>query len=478
MRKRTIVAIGVLIALLAAALGGFWYYQDTYTTIGGQRHLRNTTLLQATVTSDEDIAKLAELQDLQKLDLRGSLLTTEQFDALQAALPGCEILWQVGFQGSYISSDMENLTISSLSQADIEVLRYLPNLTAVDARECSDYPALAALMEAYPQLDVTYSVTISGQSWPQDTTNITVATADPAELEAHLKLLPQVTAVNLTDIPSDLDAMLRVQTAYPAIRFHYPLEVCGVLTENTATELDLSGIPMTDTAQLENCLKYMPNLTKVDMCDCGISNEEMEALNNRHENTLFVWIVNIGPYPVRTDITYYIPVKYQQRVGQEDCQNLRYCTELVALDLGHMPIVTCEFVSYMPHLKYLIMADSSLTNIEPLANLKELVFLEVFLTYVTDYSPLLSVTSLEDLNICHTHGDMEPLTQMTWLKRLWWGGNPDDQLSDEEHEYLQSCLPNTTLVTDLVYSTGRGWRQGGHYYDMRDYFGMWYMDQD
>ncbi|MBQ7801769.1 MAG: hypothetical protein IJ375_05560 [Oscillospiraceae bacterium] len=477
MKKRTILIIAVVIAaLLIGVIGALVHDRNTYITIGGQRYPRSTEALSLTAASEEELGQLTELQNLKRLDLRKSQLTTAQFDTLRAALPECEILWKVPFQGGSVSSDTTKLNITSLSAEDIPLLDYFPDLTKVNARGCADYDQLLALAEARPDLELYYTLSLGGEFWPNSTTVMTVDIT-PAELEAALKYLPNVTSVTLSRMPENPEEMLALQESYPGIEFFWQLEVCGVTVDNTATEIDLSNIPMEDTQELESKLQYLPNLTKVDMCGCGISNEEMEALNDRHEDTLFVWIVNIGPYPVRTDITYYIPVKYQQRVGNEDCKNLRYCTELVALDLGHMPIVSCEFVSYMPHLKYLILADTSLMSIEPLADLKELVFLEIFLTYVTDYSPLLTVTSLEDLNISHTHGDLEPLTQMTWLKRLWWGANPGEQLSRKDTAYLQECLPDTTVVTDFCYSTGRGWRQGGHYYDMRDYFGMWYMDQ-
>lgn len=477
-KKVIIIAAAVIMALLIGIIAGLMHHRDTYITIAGRQLLRDSESLQITVSSDEDLQLIAQLQGLKELNLQDSKLTTEQYQALKSALPECSIRWKVPFQGRWIKSDAAKLDLSELADEDILLIRYFPNLEKVNARGCTDYDQLMSLAAAYPDLDISYSLSIAGEFWPDSTTDMVLSAADPAELEAMLKYLPALETVTLNEMPSDPDGMLRVQEAYPDVSFFWQVEVCGVVVDNTVTEIDLSGIPMETTEALESKLKYLPNLTKVDMCECGISNEEMEALNNRHEDILFVWIVKIGPYPVRTDITYYIPVKYQQRVGNDDCKNLRYCTELVALDLGHMPIVTCEFVSYMPHLKYLILADTSLMSIEPLKDLKELVFLEIFLTYVTDYSPLLTVTSLDDLNISHTHGDLAPLTQMTWLDRLWWGANPGEQLSRSDTAYLQECLPDTIVVTDFCYSTGRGWRQGGHYYDMRDYFGMWYMDQD
>ncbi len=123
----------------------------------------------------------------------------------------------------------------------------------------------------------------------------------------------------------------------------------------------------------------------------------------------------------------------------------------------------------MPNLKYLIAADCQLLDIEPLTGLDQLVYLEIFMTRVTDYSPLLTCTALEDLNICYTQGDPEIIKQMTWLKRLWWAGCPI------EEEEFQAYLPDTKLSFYRGSSTGRGWRSGQHYYDMRDLLGMPYL---
>jgi hypothetical protein len=134
---------------------------------------------------------------------------------------------------------------------------------------------------------------------------------------------------------------------------------------------------------------------------------------------------------------------------------------------------SCEWAAYMPKLKYLILADTNVRDLRPLAGLKELVFLELFMTKVTDYSPLLECPGLEDLNLGYTRGDPEPVTRMTWLKRLWWPScwAARVKYGDTFRENIPGCVFNFETES----STGEGWRRGQHYYDMRDLLGASYM---
>lgn len=468
-KKKTIIIGITVIVLLIAAVGGLLCYRSTHISIGGQRYLRSEVSLEAAVTSDADVQKLTELTQLQKLDLRSSQLTAGQYDTLHAALPQCDILWNVPLLESSYRSDTQELILSVLTDSDLPLMDYFPALTTVDARACTDYPQLMQLQELHPELAVLYNVSIGGTYWPQDTAAVKIDSATPAELEQALAYLPALKNVTISETVTDLEGMYRVQQAYPGVTFSFPLEVCGVMADSSDADLDLSGISMENTDALETAVRCMPNLTKVDMCGCGISNEEMEALNNRHEGVLFVWEVQVGFITTRTDAETFMPAREGYKVTTADCYNLRYCTELIALDLGHMKITNCDFVAFMPHLKYLILADTPISDFSPLTGLDELIFLEIFMTGIEDYSSLVTLTALEDLNISYTYGNQEILGQMTWLKRLWWIGGGYAQ------EYLSEKLPNTKLAFNGLSSTGNGWREGQHYYDMRDIFGMGYM---
>ena len=476
MKKKIILIICILlVALAGAAFAGLRYYQDSHVTVGGETYPRTVTSLELSGYSAGDLPVLASLPSLRYVDLTQAKLSVSDYEALREALPLCDIDWSVPFQGGSVPQDTAELTVTALSQEDIGMLAWLPSLTSVNAEACTDYEAIMALKAAYPDLEVSYQITLAGEQYAPDTAALSFGTVDTAELAAALAYLPQVHTVTLTETPTDPDALLALQEAYPDILISWPLEVCGVSVNSAATAIDLSEIPMTDTAELESKLKYMPNLTKVDMVHCGISNEEMEALNNRHENILFVWSVEIKGMEFRTDIIEMMPVKHDLWVTDQDCYNLRYFTELIALDLGHMFIYNCEFVRYMPHLKYLILADTDVSDFSPLENLTELIYLEIFMCPIRDYSPLVTLTALEDLNISYTYGDYELIGQMTWLDRLWWGQTPESRISDAQRDYLRSVLVDTEIEFQPQSSTGKGWRLGKNYFDMRDIFGMGYM---
>ena len=475
MKKKIILIICiVIIALAGAAFAGLCYYRDAHVTIGGETYPRTVETLDLSSCSAADLEIISTLPYLRSIDLRDANLTVQEYEAVCAAAAGCEITWSVPFQGGHVPCETRELTVSALSEEDIAMLAWLPQLTAVNAEACSDYDAILALKAAYPQLEVTYQVALNGETYDPATTELTLA-QPVADLADTLAYLPQMQTVTFTETPANPDDILALQEAYPNITFSWQLEVCGVTVDASATEIDLSEIPLADTQELESKLKYMPNLTKVDMVHCGISNQDMEALNNRHENILFVWAVKLKGMEFRTDVTEMMPVKHDLWVTDEDCYNLRYFTELIALDLGHMFINHCEFVRYMPHLKYLILADTDVTSIAPLENLTELIFLEIFMCPIQDYSPLVTLTALEDLNISYTYGDYELIAQMTWLDHLWWGQTPESRITDAQRDYLRSVLVDTQIEFQPQSSTGKGWRLIKNYFDMRDIFGMGYM---
>ena len=216
------------------------------------------------------------------------------------------------------------------------------------------------------------------------------------------------------------------------------------------------------------------------MCNCGLDNETMDALNQTYPDIRFVWSIRIRYYDIRTDATYFYPFKLQRDlfINNEEASLLRYCTDMVCIDVGHMGQITdCEWAAYMPELKYLIIGETAISDLSPLSNCKKLVYLELFTIPVTDYSPLLECTALEDLNLGKTYGSTEPIAQMTWLKNLWWCGAPTRNLPcSNAQEVLPQALPNTTIKLWLEHPTASGWRKLDNYYAMRDYMDMFYLN--
>jgi len=176
---------------------------------------------------------------------------------------------------------------------------------------------------------------------------------------------------------------------------------------------------------------------------------------------------------VNTDTTYFMPYKYGVAYFfDEDTVNLRYCEDIVAIDLGHMSIHNADFVEYMPNLKYLILAHTQIADITPLQHCKSLLFLELDWSVVKDYTPLKGCTALEDLNLSKTYADIDPILEMSWLKHLWM-----TQRSVETQMKIRETFEGTEteLYLNGEFTVGGGWRQLENYYAMRDALGMEYM---
>ena len=472
-RKWPLVLAGILAVVLAAAIGGRVWFQNNRLVLNGTAYPRATAELDLSGIQDPELEKIPELAGLRQLNLRDTGISIEEYEALRAALPECRILWSVPFQGGFLPDDTTEITVSSLSDGDVALLaEYLPGLTRVHAEGCGDYDQLMALRDALPQAVVSYTVPVNGRDWPMDTAEMALTDADAAELAAMLPYLPEVSSISLEGALPPAEELRSLWESCPGIRFYWQIEVFGQTADVDTTELDLSGIPMETVEEVEAAVAYLPALERVYMHNCGISNEEMDALNQRHEDVRFIWTVQIGHIAVPTDAITFMPTGNGYFVNDVQCYNLRYCTDMVCIDLGHQPVSNCEFISFMPHLKYLILVDTYITDISPLANHDELIFLELFLTDITDFSPLLTCPNLEDLNICYTNADVEVISQLTWLNNLWWS-----PCTNERYAILRERLPDTHLEVNTYSSTDKGWRHLQNYYDHRDLLGQPYADQ-
>ena len=259
-----------------------------------------------------------------------------------------------------------------------------------------------------------------------------------------------------------------------------------------AEEVDLSAVQITDLKQVEEAMEKLPGVKKVVLGLCGteddpawgnskakdiavlnISNEDMAAYRDRVRDQYKVaWTVRVGPnIALRTDVDNFMPGHFNTgRLFTDHAYNLRYCEDMVTLDIGHMTLQNIDFVAFMPKLRHLILAWTEVQYIEPIRNCKELVFLELDNSVIRDYSPLVDCTALEDLNIGNTDRKIDPILEMTWLKNLWMvkcgGGNVYK---------AKEALTGTNVVTGGSITVGNGWRKLQNYYDMRDNLGVPYM---
>lgn len=436
----------------------------------------DTQILTFSQLTAEEVTLLDHLPELKYIDARGC----QEYDLLlqlQQRHPDCDIDYDVTICGQEQNCHqrelmLENATVQELTEK-LPCFPWLQKLLLTGT-----LPELAELQELQSQFPLVH---ISWESQLGDATissDITQLDLRNTRLESQQQLAevlaryPAVTQADLRGCGLGSDEILELTKKFPHITFLWEVTVAGLPFSSDSEEIDISGQQVTDLAEVEAQLSYFPNLNKVVMCDCGIDSETMDALNNRYADIRFVWSVQLGDMSLRTDATYFMPVKYDVQVNTEDLKDLRYCTDILCVDIGHMPVSNCEWAAYMPNLRYLIIAETQISDISPLKDLKNLVYLEMFLTGVTDISPLQGCTSLVDLNMCFVPCiDYKPLFEMTWLENLWWGG----WLMRTYEAEFREALPNTRLCHDSASATGGGWRQLDNYFAMRDLLGMWYM---
>ncbi len=560
-RKLNPVLLIVLAAALLAVGIAVWFLL-THVWVAGTFYSRNADVL----------------------DLRFADVTTADYDKLRKKAPNSEILWRIPFQGKTYDQDTDVLYVTSLTDEDVATLDYFTRLKTVEAQECTDYPQLAALTARRPEVTVEYTVTIDGREYPQDTAVVSISgiteeeinlltylpelTAVTAvgcrtpeqmtqlrdfcqekglsfalrfgtktypdtvqeldvtgvtdgELEL-LQLLPELKTLHLKNPEADPETVAQLRSTYPKADISWEVEIAGVSFPDDTKEVDLSAVLESSAVQtaagtaagtqtavgaqtttktqtttgtatgtqstketkstapavtlnledLEKKMSYLSDAKQVFLGKCGLDNEELAALRERvRDSYKLVWTVQLGKkLTARTDDTTFMPVReHVYYFLDEDAYNLRYCEDMLCVDVGHMGLTNIDFVKGMPHLQILILAhNGQLQDISPISSCKELIFLELDWSAVKDFTPLVGCTSLEDLNIGLTYPSVEPLMQMTWLKNLW--------MVDRGGAYqLSQALPDTKIVASADVTVGAGWRNLPNYYKMRDMLGMEYM---
>ena len=266
------------------------------------------------------------------------------------------------------------------------------------------------------------------------------------------------------------------------------IEICGVLTRTDASELDLSGIPFSSPQEVSEQLALLPNLEKVEMCNCGLSNEQMETLLAAFPDVKFVWMIQVGAWTIRTDITAFskgqrgaFPNGMGRFTGEgktnfhsEDLEPLKYCRDLVFLDLGHGNRITdLSILSHFPKLRGLILSMNKITDLSPVAELKELECLEIYQNYVEDLSPLEKLPKLRYLNCSrNSFKDITPLLNMKQLEMLWLINT--GQVTEDLREQLAEALPGCKICYYGNSSASSGWKDNGLYVEYQKAYGLPY----
>lgn len=238
----------------------------------------------------------------------------------------------------------------------------------------------------------------------------------------------------------------------------------------TVEYINLSNHHCYNTTRIIRATEQLPYLTKVDMCDCGVTDEQMDSLNKQFPNTRFVWMIRFGRWSTRTDALAFGTFQPEEIVvvmNNADAARLKYCTDLVALDIGHNRVNDISFLQYMPNLKILILVDNRpLSDLSWLEYCPKLEYLEFFVDSVSDLSVFEKLPNLVDLNIGYNPiSDVTYLLNIPHLERLWIEST---RLTLDDYHLLQETYPEATIVYYGSGSVDQGWRNHPRYWAMRN----------
>lgn len=309
--KKILIVVLVVLLVAAAAVGGYFWYRETHIFVEDAAYPKNA----------------------QTLDLRGTGISVEHFDSVREQLPDCEIVWDVPFQGSAVSSDSASLSITSLSEEDIARMDYFTGLKRVDATGCDDYALLEQLQARRPECQVVYQVELGGKAFAPDTTELTLEPGDfdYDTLMENLRYLPQVTSLTLSKTSLTLEQLDELSAAWSDIAVGYTVEVLGREVDSQTTELDLSGMTSADVADAAGKLALLPELASVELMDgageSALTLEDVKALQDAAPGASFHYAFSFFGQTIST--TDEEVVITDQRIGDEGAEQVRQVLDVM-----------------------------------------------------------------------------------------------------------------------------------------------------
>lgn len=453
--------------------------------LGGQNY--DSLLTELALTDlPSDWKNILSLTHLQRLTVE-RCTNPAAMETLHEGLPYCVMSWNLGLGGEWYDVTTRDLAVDSPSVYYEELLsqltwfRSLQSVKLTGAELSPEHQR--SLLSAYPDIDFSWMVSVGNTALPNDAAELIFSQTgetDTRALSDVMDLLPGLTLVDFTGSRVPAEDRLAFRDEHEDVSITWTVPIDGVAYPYDTQMLDFNNVAMSSTAQLESVLPYLPMLEKVEMCGCGFSNEEMDALCQRWPDIRFIWNVYFAGFTLRTDATYFCASMdglNHPYLTNRDAEVFKYLVDMQGMDLGHMYISDISFLQYMPHMTYLIIAECPILDFTPLSYCKELKYLEAFHTDFNDLTPLLSCPQLRDLNLCYTpvpqKNAWEVLSQLTSLERLWWCNCP---LNSTQQAELQKILPDCIFF--MIYGgepSGGAWRYHQNYYEMRDFFHMYYM---
>lgn len=452
-----LLQVGLCLLMTLLCLSGCAQSGEPEPTVPKWRSLREKAQYLTVIAEEADFALLEECVNLEYLDLSGSTCYDAILHYVQSH-PQVEVVYTVPLGNLVLSNSDTQAKLGNVSysaESLMKQLKYLPNLTSLELpKTFLTAEEVNALREAYPGIDITYTVELAETEYgPQDTSADLSALLpeDVMDAAGKLAMLPNLAEADLMKADGtchlSMEDVKVLMDAAPHVSFHYTFDLFGKTVSTTDERIEFEGVSIGDggEAQIRAALDILPACTYFKLENCGMSNEVLASIRDDYPDTKVVWRISFGgQYSLLTDETTLRTV-----YGVENSHNevLKYCTDLKYIDMGHNTELTdISFVEYMPDLEIVILSGSMITDLEPFANHKKLEWLELANCYaLTDISALESCDNLRFLNICFSKvTDLTPIEDLPLERFLYLSPKVDQETRTAFQESHPDCLVRFT----------------------------------
>ncbi len=267
-KNKGLIVLLIIILIVLLFVAAFIVVQRNYAMINGSPVSKDETYIDLRGSESLDMEALAKLENPETIDIRESALGIDDYEAIKAAFPTCEILWEVPFAGGRYAPETESFVLSALSTEDKNVLKYFTALKELDLRE-ADMSAedIAALQSDYPACHILWTVKVcEGLALENEAT--AVALADSAQLQALVAAAANLSLINeiKVDYPnianSDYDALA---AAFPEANIEYRIVIGGEEISPDTAKLDFSDCSYEEAIESAKLLEMLPNVTELEL---------------------------------------------------------------------------------------------------------------------------------------------------------------------------------------------------------------------
>lgn len=436
--------------------------------------------LHYSVQTQADLEHLDEYPDLKALDLSGSTLDPTTLSAWVAIHPWIDIHYTIAVGNQDVPNDAVELTLSDepvTFDELMDILSFFPDLTSLTMHNPSlTTDELAALEKQYHNLSIRYTCDLLGQTWDGQVESMDLSgmrSADVSTVCQKLAMFPALTDVELMDnngncalTPEDVQLLMQDN---PQVRFHYVFTLFGQTVSTADETLTYTDCTIGDAgvSQLRQALQILPACTELKLDNCGIGNDTLMQLQQDYPDIKIVWRVNVDGQNVYTDIE---ALTLSKSFTNQDIDSLRCLRNLKYLRVRATGLTDYSFVSDMPQLEALLASKTHLTDLTPLAGCTNLQWLELAdCEELRDLSPLKDLPNLKYLNISNTAvTDLSVLDHLPLVRLMCLNSSvPADQRTAAE-----AAHPNALVRFGTGYNYGYGWyysdyqRTPSEYYEM------------